>query len=569
MITPVVSLVTGTYNRLASLKQMVESFRHSIGVGMEYEIVLVDGGSSDGTLEWCYEQRDVVLIEQGKLLGAVKAFNEGFANAKGKYVIIGNDDILFVDESVQAAIAYMEENNTVGVGCFYQDRDTTPGNWYVSVMGAIRNDKQVHANYGQVCIVPRWLGDYVGWWGKDYHTYAGDNELSCNALELGFKVEPVPCACIHDGKIDDDLRKANKGDNKYVDGVHPDSAKWEAKWTHGKLIGPVIGSKDTGNFYKQDRKVMKRLLYAPIYEPGSDIQHKTKHGLRDALSKKFLVSEVDYVSNPLLIYDVANAFNPDIILTQFHDASIWNADMIKELKQEHPNAKLINWNGDYFPENFLHRNYILMMMQYDLTTFVTTDVQSMYNNYHIPWKYWQIGYEESNAEPLPTTPKHDVIFLGNSHYDFRINLGTTLISLRKEGIDVGLYGNWHKSFKPNGYNLYNFDDGQRLYANCKIAISDGRPDAHGFVSNRLFQAMYAGACVFQQYFEGYDTLLGLEDGKHLIIYQGTDTLPDLIRYWLKQPEKLHKIAKDGQRFVIKNHSFDARVSTLCDWLEEL
>jgi GT2 family glycosyltransferase len=491
----IVSYVSGTYNRFESLKAMIDSFRQSIGTGMEYEIILVDGGSTDGTIVWCKAQKDIVLYEQGILLGAVKAFNDGFAMARGKYVIIGNDDILFVDESVRSAIAFMEDNESVGVGCFYQDRDTPPGNFYVSAMGANINGKQGQAYYGQVCIVPRWLGNKVGWWGTEYHTYAGDNELSCNILELGYKVEPIPCACIHDGKIDDELRKINSG----VSGlVHPDSAKWVKKWTRNGIVGPKVKAhpnvKPPRDYLAANRTL--RLLYAPIYEPNNSIQHETKYGLRKALAKRFLVTEVDYVKSPLLIYDVANAFKPDIILTQFHDASIWNANMVMELRND-SNAVFINWNGDYFPENFLARPYTDMMQLYDLTTFVTTDVGPLYDKLSIDWKYWQIGYEESAAMPSRNTPAHDVLFLGNSHYNFRVELGRTLISLRKEGINVGLYGNWDKSYKPSGYNLYDFDSGQRLYMKCKIAISDGRPNAHGFVSNRLFQAMYGGAFLFQ------------------------------------------------------------------------
>jgi len=570
-LPPIISLVTGTYNRINALKDMVASFRFSAGIGLPYEIVLVDGGSTDGTIAWCKAQPDVVLIEQGELLGAVKAFNAGFAVASGKYVLIGNDDILFRDESVQAAVAFLEDDDTVGIGCFYQDRDRKEGDYYVSGMGGLLNGKPVTVNYGQVCIVPRWLGDYVGWWGDYAFTYSGDNELSANVLEKGYQVLPVPNACIHDIRIDDELRKANKGDGKYVNGTHPDSAKWYAKWNQGTVVGPKISTKrfqlPPEEYQTKNRQL--RLLYAPIYEPGNAIQHQTKHGLRDALAKKFLVTEVDYVSSPLLIYDVACMFQPDIILTQFHDTSVWNADMVAELRKEHPSARLINWNGDYFPENFLNSKYMTMMQKFDLTTFVTTDVAQQYDSWNIPWRYWQIGYEESKAKPLASTPKHDVLFLGNSHYSFRVALGKTLVNLRKEGINVGLYGDWDKSYRPNGYNLYNFDDGQRLYMNCKITVSDGRPHAAGFVSNRLFQALYSGALVCQQYFDGYEELLGLKDGKHLIIYHETEELPGLIRKWLADDKGRQKIAKAGQKFVIKNHSFDNRVEELSSWLAEL
>jgi hypothetical protein len=38
-----ISVVTGTYNRLVYLQKMVESVRKSIGRGIPYEIVIVDG----------------------------------------------------------------------------------------------------------------------------------------------------------------------------------------------------------------------------------------------------------------------------------------------------------------------------------------------------------------------------------------------------------------------------------------------------------------------------------------------------------------------------------------------
>ena len=202
-----ISVVTGTYNRLNYLKNMVESVRKSIGIGIPYEIVVVDGGSKDGTIDWCNKQFDIKFIQQGKLLGAVKAFNEGAYAAVGRYVILANDDIEFLDESILCALSFMQDNPTVGIGCFYQDRGNQP--WYVDVMSAVLDGKPVTTYYGQVCIVPKWLGDKVGWWGNYLHTYGGDNELSCNVIEQGYKIEPVPCAHIHDTVAADALRIVN------------------------------------------------------------------------------------------------------------------------------------------------------------------------------------------------------------------------------------------------------------------------------------------------------------------------------------------------------------------------
>src|SRR5512146_1546504 len=226
---PYVSIVTGTYNRLSFLQQMVSSVRKSIGIGIGYEIILVDGGSTDGSIEWIRTQSDIVLIEQGKLLGAVKAFMAGFKAAKGKYVVIGNDDIIFKYESLQNAVAFMDDNPLVGMGCFPQNRYSPE--YTVAKMPAVQDGKQISTWYGQVCIVPKWLGDSVGWWdpGVGYHTYAGDNELSCNILEKGYRVVPLNSCCIEDFVAKDELRRINNpgGDTKKP---HSDSIKWKSKW---------------------------------------------------------------------------------------------------------------------------------------------------------------------------------------------------------------------------------------------------------------------------------------------------------------------------------------------------
>lgn len=116
------SVVTGTYNRIKYLRQMVESVRSSLGGRIPYEIIVVDGGSKDGTQKWCKQQEDIRLIEHGSLQGAVKAFNDGATAAVGRYVVLANDDVYFNDKSLVRAISFLELNPTVGIGCLFQDR---------------------------------------------------------------------------------------------------------------------------------------------------------------------------------------------------------------------------------------------------------------------------------------------------------------------------------------------------------------------------------------------------------------------------------------------------------------
>jgi len=570
-----VSIVSGTYNRIGYLKQMVESVRESVGV-IEYEIILVDGGSTDGTIKWCKKQSDITIIEQGELLGAVKAFNAGAYAANGRYVVLANDDIGFVDRSILRSWTFMEDFKSVGIGCFYQDRNGR--SWHVETMPAIApGGVQIAVPYGQVCIVPKWLGDYVGWWGDYLHTYGGDNELSCNVLELGYKVVPVEGAFIHDfsGDVDDELRRINNNDPQIMSQhgkMHPDSAKWYDKWSRRSHKGSVVGA--TMKYKPAIKNKLPesnlRVLYAPIYEPGNTLQRATKTGLRDALSRQGLVVESNYMSEGISgLRQRACEVCPDVFILQIQDANVFNAEVVKVLREDHPNAQFVSWNGDYHPANLFDAEYIEVMRLMDVAGFAVASIEKQYKAAGINWFYWQIGYEESYGEPDKATKYHDVVFLGNGYSEQRENLGRFLLSYRDTtGTDVGLYGSWPQGWSL-GSNLYDFNAGRKIYRAATIAISDQQwPDATGYVSNRLFQAMAAGGCVvLQQKFDGMEKYLGLEDGKHLITWDSFEQLEEEMTWVLDHPVESHRIAQNGQDFMLKNHSFDVRVREILDVLE--
>ncbi len=96
---------------------MVSSARRSIGnyYGPTFEFVLVDGNSTDGTQEWCNEQDDITLIQHEELLGAVKAFNDGAYAANGEYVILANDDIQFLNNTIFLGWMYMQQHPDCGI----------------------------------------------------------------------------------------------------------------------------------------------------------------------------------------------------------------------------------------------------------------------------------------------------------------------------------------------------------------------------------------------------------------------------------------------------------------------
>jgi len=417
---------------------------------------------------------------------------------------------------------------------------------------------------GQVCIVPKWLGDKMGWWGDYLWTYGGDNELTCNIVEAGFTTDSIPCACIHDITFQDALRYKNSFQQN-------DSAKWNAKWA----IDPTPGKKRIAVeevFHKP------RLLYAPIYDHAHPVQLVQKHGLRDALMKYFTVSEIDYAKGTSnfvgtghddLLY-ASRAFRPDVYLLQAHFATPISSIDVDEMKKHSPDAIFINWNGDYTPVALHSEVYKNMLRKFDLATFCAADIADEYRNYGIHWAYWQIGYEDYKEEPLlPSDPKYDVILLGNEYSAKRTQLGLALKGIK--GVSVGIYGEW-RTFRPNGINMYDFIQADKLYRNSKIGVGDQQWEMSiGYVSNRLFQALRAGIFMLQQHIPQMENLMGFVDGKHFVCWDKIEEVPDLIRYWLdpKRDKERKEIAENGKRFVIQNHSFDKRANELVGLIEKL
>jgi glycosyltransferase involved in cell wall biosynthesis len=58
-----VSVVLGSYNRRRFLKATIQSIRNN-GISVPYEIIVVDGGSTDGSLRWLSWQKDIITIVQ-------------------------------------------------------------------------------------------------------------------------------------------------------------------------------------------------------------------------------------------------------------------------------------------------------------------------------------------------------------------------------------------------------------------------------------------------------------------------------------------------------------------------
>jgi len=551
------SIVSGTYNRLDFLRNMVNSARLALPAGISYEFVIVDAGSDDGSLEWLHEQPDIHTIEHGEKRGAIAAFCDGAKAATGDYVVMANDDVTFMPHSITRAIAYMEDTPECGAVAFKDDRPVRgyAEGFKTQIMAAVMpNGKGTVVTYAQVGLFRRWLGDAVGWWGADDDimgrawTYGGDNYLSARIWEHGYSVDEVNGCAVKDHIPQDQLRQENTAGGEGLGG-HPDSARYHERYPKGPHIAahPTIEN-------EQARQL--RILYLPIYEPGHEHQRSSKRGLRQALKKVGLVYEIDYLGGAVDVAQVVKAWQPDLMLCQLQDATNVPPQTLAFWRTLAPQMLLVNWHGD--ARGLLEPEYINLLRHVDLQLVVNAAPLDEYKRLGIQAAYWQIGWEEAEYAP-PDVPAHDVVFLGNCYGEPRRELERVL---RSNGHNVGLYGSgWDV---VDGNTLYDFAAGKALYQKASVAISDTFPGQRAFVSNRLFQALAAGAFVLQQQAPDLQEFTGLKDGVHYVAWTDPDDLQAKLHEWLDKDKarRRKQIARNGKRYVTKNYSFDAQVAKL-------
>ena len=222
---PVISIVVPTFNRLARLKRCVEMVRANVRTPCE--LIVIDGGSGDGSRPWLAEQTGLRVILEDEREGAVRAFNKGFRAATAEYVMWLNDDAYPLPGSVEAALEMLRSHEQIGMAAFYHDWDRQR-----NVLDSVVRDGRrysiynvrgyPYANFG---LLSRSLLERIGYADERYYFFAFDPDLSLKVqLDAGLKVVGCRDALIHHEEHHDDRKLADLSVGA------EDNAKLFTKW---------------------------------------------------------------------------------------------------------------------------------------------------------------------------------------------------------------------------------------------------------------------------------------------------------------------------------------------------
>lgn len=225
---PILSIIILTFNTkeitLSAVKSIEENYKEEVKSG-KFEVIVADNSSTDGSLEFFKKYKENTniktfhVIDNGGNLGFSKGNNKGVPFAKGKYVLFLNPDTIVYKDTLTHMLSFMDKNPNVGASsCKLINQDNaidfnchrgfpTPWNAFSYFSGLCRlfpksklfagytqgwkdlnTTHEVDAIEGAFMLIPKKIGETVGWWDEDYFFYGEDLQFCYNIKKLGLKI---------------------------------------------------------------------------------------------------------------------------------------------------------------------------------------------------------------------------------------------------------------------------------------------------------------------------------------------------------------------------------------------
>jgi glycosyltransferase involved in cell wall biosynthesis len=195
------SVVIPTYNRKPILEKCLKALENQQYDPAGYEVVVVDDGSTDGTVDWLQAEASTlphVRLFQQKHLGPAAARNLGVEQATGDTIIFIDSDLVVTDQFLQAHATGLTE----GARSLGHDRLFT----YGRVINTCNFEEPTSEPYkltdfsaayfatGNVAIARTWL-EQAGLFDTQFQLYGWEDlELGVRLKQLGLVLIKCPDA---------------------------------------------------------------------------------------------------------------------------------------------------------------------------------------------------------------------------------------------------------------------------------------------------------------------------------------------------------------------------------------
>ncbi|MBC8122447.1 MAG: glycosyltransferase [Gemmatimonadaceae bacterium] len=189
-----ISVVVPTYNRLAILTKCLDAMEAQ-DWGGEYEVVVVDDGSQDGTLDFLVAHSGrfthVRLLQQDHK-GPAAARNLGVAEARGDTIVFIDSDLVVTPVFLAAHAAVLERYPGEAVFTYGRVVNTCNFDSPTSEPYKLTDFSAAYFATGNVAIARRWL-ELAGPFDEAFSLYGWEDlELGVRLKRLGLRLIKCP-----------------------------------------------------------------------------------------------------------------------------------------------------------------------------------------------------------------------------------------------------------------------------------------------------------------------------------------------------------------------------------------
>ncbi|MBI5355643.1 MAG: glycosyltransferase family 2 protein [Candidatus Aenigmarchaeota archaeon] len=208
-MNPAVSVVIVNYNGKAWLKKCLGSITNQDYPKEKFEIIVVDNQSKDDSIGFLKGNfPSVKIVESGGNLGYAGGGNVGYSEAKGDYVALMANDMIFKADWLRTTVDFMEKNERTAVASgvlitgedFSGRRDAVNLSPVFTGREDAREITESIMPWGGACIIRKKLFDLP--FDSEHFCYCEDAYLGLNSWLRGYDVKVLKDApALHMGSV--------------------------------------------------------------------------------------------------------------------------------------------------------------------------------------------------------------------------------------------------------------------------------------------------------------------------------------------------------------------------------
>lgn len=175
-------VMVATFNRLPLLRTVIDSIEN--GTRTPHDLIVIDGGSTDGTIEYLQSHPAITPVLQGKLMGTARCYNAAWRDIDSRFSCWLSDDTEITPGSLDTAIEILERDRTVGMVGLKMKDTKGPGR-HDAYRGGLSEFGILNCNHG---VLPTALARQVGFFNESYRAYMIDPDITASILCTGHRV---------------------------------------------------------------------------------------------------------------------------------------------------------------------------------------------------------------------------------------------------------------------------------------------------------------------------------------------------------------------------------------------